>query len=138
MGAFDESGPFGRGRYNENMDPEVPITKWRKESQWFEINRDLVDTIVKDTWYYPKFKEFCRPACHVGEHYFPTMLTIEKPVALANRSLTWVDWSRGGPPPGYNCTYNGRNTSMCYLLARKFAPSALEPLFHIAPKIMRF
>ncbi|XP_010453221.1 PREDICTED: uncharacterized protein LOC104735185 [Camelina sativa] len=156
MGAFDDPGPYGRGRYNGNMEPEVPLTKWRKGSQWFEINRDLAATIVKDTLYYPKFKEFCRPACYVDEHYFPTMLTIEKPAVLANRSITWVDWSRGGPHPatfgrsditekfferifdGRNCTYNGRNTSLCYLFARKFAPSALEPLLHIAPKILGF
>ncbi|KAK9273987.1 hypothetical protein L1049_018801 [Liquidambar formosana] len=36
IGAFDDPGPFGRGRYNENMAPEVNITKWRKGSQWFE------------------------------------------------------------------------------------------------------
>ena len=156
MDAFDDNGPFGRGRYNENMEPEVPIAKWRKGSQWFEVDRDLAATIVKDTLYYPKFREICRPACFSDEHYLPTMLTIEKPMALANRSMTWTDWSRGGSHPatfgesditenffqkifdGVNCTYNGRNTSMCYLFARKFAPSALEPLLHIAPKIMGF
>ncbi|CAF1697084.1 unnamed protein product [Brassica napus] len=156
IGAVDDPGPFGRGRYNEKMEPEVPITKWRKGPQWFEVDRDLAATIVKDTLYHHKFREFCRPACYSDEHYFPTMLTIEKPTALANRSVTWTDWSRGGPHPatfgrsditeeffgkifdGENCSYNGRNTSMCYLFARKFAPSALEPLLHIAPKIMGF
>ncbi|CAN7005364.1 unnamed protein product [Brassica rapa subsp. trilocularis] len=156
IGAVDDPGPFGRGRYNENMEPEVPITKWRKGPQWFEVDRDLAATIVRDALYHQKFREFCRPACYSDEHYFPTMLTIEKPTALANRSVTWTDWSRGGPHPatfgrsditeeffgkifdGENCTYNGRNTSMCYLFARKFAPSALEPLLHIAPKIMGF
>ncbi|KAG2334279.1 hypothetical protein Bca52824_005459 [Brassica carinata] len=156
MGAVDDPGPFGRGRYNENMEPEVPITKWRKGPQWFEVDRDLAATIVEDALYYPKFREFCRPACYSDEHYFPTMLTIEKPTALANRSVTWTDWSRGGPHPatfgewdvtekffekifdGTNCTYNGRNTSVCYLFARKFAPSALVPLLRIAPKILGF
>ncbi|KAJ0260807.1 hypothetical protein HA466_0040510 [Hirschfeldia incana] len=156
MGAFDEPGPFSRGRYNENMEPEVPITKWRKGPQWFEVDRDLATTIVKDTLYHHKFKEFCNPACYSDEHYFPTMLTIEKPTALANRSVTWTDWSRGGRHPatfgesdvtedffekifdGVNCTYNGRDTSMCYLFARKFAPSALDPLLRIAPKILGF
>ncbi|KAL0888097.1 hypothetical protein Bca101_012080 [Brassica carinata] len=120
MGAFDDPGPFGRGRYNENMEPEVPSPNGEKG-----------------------LNEFCRPACYVDEHYFPTMLTIEKPMALANRSLTWVDWSRGGPHPatfgrsditekffekifdGKNCAYNDRNTSMCYLFARKFAPTVI-------------
>lgn len=156
IGAFDEPGPYGRGRYNDNMEPEVPISKWRKGSQWFEVDRDMAATIVEDTLYYHKFREFCRPACYSDEHYFPTMLTIEKPTALANRSITWTDWSRGGPHPatfgesditenffgkifdGTNCSYNGRDTSMCYLFARKFAPSALEPLLLIAPKILGF
>ncbi|KAL8267055.1 hypothetical protein R6Q59_004399 [Mikania micrantha] len=53
IGAFDDPGPFGRGR----------------------------------------------PACYVDEHYFPTLLTIRAPNLLANRSLTWVDWSRGGAHP---------------------------------------
>lgn len=77
------------------------------------------------------------------------MLYIEKPDSLANRSVTWVDWSRGGAHPGtfgrydvnegffkrvvegQNCKYNGRNSSICVLFARKFAPSALEPLLEL-------
>ena len=101
---FDDHGPYGRGRYNYNMTPEVELTQWRKGSQWFEVDRELGIEIIKDTRYYPKFKEFCRPSCYVDEHYFPTMLTIEAPQSLANRSVTWVDWSRGycttcGPCP---------------------------------------
>ncbi|XP_010519868.1 PREDICTED: uncharacterized protein LOC104799181 [Tarenaya hassleriana] len=156
VGSFDDPGPYGRGRYNSSMAPEMDITQWRKGSQWFEVNRELAVTIVKDTVYYPKFRDFCRPACYVDEHYFPTMLNVEKPGLLANRSVTWVDWSRGGAHPatfgrsdmtedffgrihgGRNCSYNGHNTSMCYLFARKFAPSALEPLLHLAPKVLGF
>ncbi|XP_009601239.1 glycosyltransferase BC10-like [Nicotiana tabacum] len=156
IGAFDDPGPYGRGRYDENMLPEVNITDWRKGSQWFEINRKLALYIVEDTKFYPKFAEFCKPACYVDEHYFPTMLTIQASNLLANRSITWVDWSRGGAHPatfgksditeefmkrmlaGRNCTYNERNTSMCFLFARKFAPSALEPLFLLAPKYLGF
>ncbi|KAL1212696.1 Glycosyltransferase BC10 [Cardamine amara subsp. amara] len=156
MGSFDDPSAYGRGRYHPNMAPEVSLDQWRKGSQWFEVNREVAVSIIKDTLYYPKFKEFCTPACYVDEHYFPTMLTIEKPAALANRSLTWVDWSRGGAHPatfgdqdineefftrilkGDNCTYNGRYTSMCSLFARKFSPSALEPLINIAPKILSF
>nr|DAD48915.1 TPA_asm: hypothetical protein HUJ06_018852 [Nelumbo nucifera] len=99
MGAFDDPGPYGRGRYNQNMAPEVNITQWRKGSQWFEINRRLAVNIVEDVTFYPKFEEFCKPACYVDEHYFPTMLTIQTPQLLANRSITWVDWSRGGAHP---------------------------------------
>ncbi|KAK8513638.1 hypothetical protein V6N13_002369 [Hibiscus sabdariffa] len=156
MGAFDDPGPFGRGRYNHNMAPEVNISKWRKGSQWFEVNRKLAINIVEDVTFYPKFEQFCRPACYVDEHYFPTMLTIQTPKLLANRSITWVDWSRGGAHPatfggsditeeffkriheGQQCTYNDQPSSTCVLFARKFAPSAMEPLSRIAPKVLGF
>ncbi|KAK4757851.1 hypothetical protein SAY87_019152 [Trapa incisa] len=156
VGAFDDPGPYGRGRYNPNMSPEVNLTDWRKGSQWFEINRRLAVSIVKDTFYYPKFKRFCIPACYVDEHYFPTMLTIRAGAALANRSTTWVDWSRGGSHPATfgradvkeeflkriihsrNCTYNGRLISTCFLFARKFAPSTMEPLLALAPRVLGY
>ncbi|KAF9662338.1 hypothetical protein SADUNF_Sadunf18G0042500 [Salix dunnii] len=133
IGAFDDHGPYGRGRYNENMAPEVNITSWRKGSQWFE----LAVSIVEDTTSYPKFEEFCRRHCHVDEHDFPTI------------TLTWVEWSRGGAHPATfgrvdikeeffktiredeRCDYNNQSSSICYLIARKFTPSALEPLLHI-------
>ncbi|XP_038999851.1 glycosyltransferase BC10-like isoform X2 [Hibiscus syriacus] len=152
MGSFDEPGPYGRGRYNHRMQPEVTLSQWRKGSQWFEVNRKLAVDIIKDTTYYPKFKEFCRPACYVDEHYFPTMLTIQLPHLLANRTLTWTDWSRGGAHPatfgkaditesffkrifeGKSCLYNGQPSTICYLFARKFAPSALDPLLGLAYK----
>nr|XP_043613603.1 glycosyltransferase BC10-like [Erigeron canadensis] len=156
MGAFDDPGPVGRGRYNPNMLPEVNISQWRKGSQWFEINRNLASVIISDLTYYPKFEEFCRPACYVDEHYFHTLLTIQTPDLIANRSLTWVDWSRGGPHPAtfgksditeefmkklhenHDCMYNGEPSSVCYLFARKFSPGSLEPLFLLAPKFFGY
>ncbi|KAF2301998.1 hypothetical protein GH714_031206 [Hevea brasiliensis] len=59
MGSFDEDGPYGRGRYNWNMQPEVTLAQWRKGSQWFEVNRRLAVNIIEDTTYYPKFRDFC-------------------------------------------------------------------------------
>lgn len=156
MGAFDDPGPYGRGRYNWNMAPEVNITQWRKGSQWFEVNRRLAINIAEDTKFYPKFEKFCRPACYVDEHYFPTMLNIQAGNMLANRSITWVDWSRGGAHPatfgraditeeffkrileGHRCIYNDRNSTMCFLFARKFAPSALEPLLYLSTKVLGY
>ncbi|KAL6637781.1 hypothetical protein ACP70R_025353 [Stipagrostis hirtigluma subsp. patula] len=153
---FDDPGPYGRGRYNWNMTPEVELEQWRKGSQWFEVDRELAIAIVKDTVYYPKFKEFCRPHCYVDEHYFPTMLAIEAPHSLANRSVTWVDWSRGGAHPatfgrgditeeflrrvreGRTCLYNNQNSTMCFLFARKFSPSALQPLLELAPAVLGY
>ncbi|KEH39949.1 glycosyltransferase BC10 [Medicago truncatula] len=157
VGAFDDPGPYGRGRYNPNMAPLVDVAKWRKGSQWFEVSRKLAINIVEDTAFYPKFEQYCRPACYVDEHYFPTMLTIQAGSALANRSVTWVDWSRGGAHPatfgrtditneffdrvrgGQKCLYNNRNSTLCSLFARKFAPSALEPLLDMVnSKVLDF
>ncbi|PSS07375.1 Choline monooxygenase [Actinidia chinensis var. chinensis] len=156
MGSVDERGPYGRGRYNANMAPKVNITEWRKGSQWFEINRKLAIDVVEDKIFYPRFEKYCRPACYVDEHYFPTMLSIQSPRLLANRSLTWVDWSRGGAHPATfgkadikeqffkrifdskTCTYDDENSSVCHLFARKFAPSALEPLLENASKVFGF
>ncbi|WCJ39633.1 Core-2/I-branching beta-1 6-N-acetylglucosaminyltransferase family protein [Euphorbia peplus] len=121
VSAFDDPGPVGRGRYNESMAPEINITQWRKGAQWFEVNRKLAITIVEDS-----------------------------------KSLTWVDWSRGGSHPatfggtdinddflrrvfqGRNCSYNNRQVSMCFLFARKFAPSSLEALLNIAAKVFKY
>ena len=138
------------------MAPEVNLTEWRKGSQWFEVNRVLAIKIVEDNKYYPKFKQFCRPHCYVDEHYYQTMLAIETPHLLANRSLTFVDWSRGGAHPATfgkaditkdffkrisesnECIYNNQPTSLCFLFARKFAPSALEPLLELASDALGF
>ncbi|KAG7578128.1 Glycosyl transferase family 14 [Arabidopsis thaliana x Arabidopsis arenosa] len=156
MGSVDEDGPYGRGRYSYAMGPEVSLSEWRKGSQWFEINRALAVEIVEDMVYYHKFKEFCRPPCYVDEHYFPTMLSIGYSDLLANRTLTWTDWSRGGAHPatfgkaditerflkklsrGQACFYNDKPSQVCYLFARKFSPSALEPLLKLAPKVLGF
>ncbi|KAL9247566.1 hypothetical protein vseg_020984 [Gypsophila vaccaria] len=156
MGSYDDRGPYGRGRYDKNMEPEVALKQWRKGAQWFEVNRELALRIVEDNVYYPKFKEFCRPACYVDEHYFPTMLTILTPHLLANRSLTYTDWSRGGPHPATfgrddiskeffdrimgrrMCFYNHRLVYLCQLFARKFSPSALEPLLKLSSEVFGY
>lgn len=156
MGAFDEDSPFGRGRYNPSLAPQVNITEWRKGSQWFEVNRKLAIEIVADDTFYPRFKEFCRPSCYVDEHYFQTMLTILAPHQLANRTTTWVDWSRGGAHPATfgqaditkeffkritedgTCIYNNQPTPLCFLFARKFAPSTLEPLLELAYEVFGY
>lgn len=156
IGAFDDPGPYGRGRYNGNMAPLVDVSQWRKGSQWFEVSRKVALSIVEDTKFYPKFEQFCRPACYVDEHYFPTMLTIQSPLLIANRTITWVDWSRGGAHPatfnkadikedflrrileGQTCLYNDQPSTVCYLFARKFAASALGPLLEHAPKVFGY
>lgn len=154
VGSFDDPSRLGRGRYDSRMAPEVNISQWRKGAQWFEVNREVAIQIITDTKYYSKFDQFCKPACYVDEHYFPTMLSMKLPHLIANRTITWVDWSRGGAHPAtfgkadvteaflkkilnsQSCLYNGQLSSVCYLFARKFAPSALESLLQFAPSFL--
>ncbi|CAN6357257.1 unnamed protein product [Urochloa humidicola] len=159
VNAFDDPGPGGRGRYPGALAPEVTPEQWRKGSQWFELARDLAADIVADERYYPKFREHCRPGCYVDEHYLPTVLSTMAPERIANRSVTWTDWSRGGPHPNTfwegdideafltrlttevdqkTCTYNGRTSQVCFLFARKFAPNTLQPLLKLAPKFLGY
>ncbi|XP_062115073.1 glycosyltransferase BC10-like [Humulus lupulus] len=150
-GSFDDPSKVGRGRYNPKMSPEIALSDWRKGAQWFEVNRKLAVDIVSDTKYYPIFQEHCNIPCYMDEHYIPTLINIIRPEENSNRSVTWVDWSKVGPHPGKftrndvtpkflnkirfgnNCTYNGDNTTMCLLFARKFMPNTLPPLLQFVP-----
>nr|DAD45908.1 TPA_asm: hypothetical protein HUJ06_004138 [Nelumbo nucifera] len=139
------------------MLPDIKLFQWRKGSQWFELNRTLAVNIVADDKYYSLFRKYCKPSCYPDEHYLPTFLNMFYGSMNANRSVTWVDWSRGGPHPatfgkeditegfiqsiknnGTTCSYNSEQTLVCYLFARKFAPSALEPLLNLTSTVLRF
>ncbi|EEF33542.1 conserved hypothetical protein [Ricinus communis] len=152
--SYDDPTRYGRGRYNRKMLPDIRLYQWRKGSQWFEIQRALAVYMVSDTKYYSIFKRYCRPACYPDEHYIPTYLNMFHGSLNANRTVTWVDWSFGGPHPatymGINvtesfiqsirnnktqCSYNSEMTSVCYLFARKFHPSALEPLLNLTSTV---
>lgn len=157
---YDMPGPTGRGRYNKRMRPQIQLQQWRKGSQWFEMDRRLAIDIISDHVYFPVFQKHCRPPCYGDEHYLPTFVNLRSiGDRNANRSLTWVDWSKGGAHParfvrqqvnpgmltwmrngddGGQCTYNGRNTTMCYLFARKFLPNSLNRLELYAPKVLGF
>ncbi|XP_068640995.1 glycosyltransferase BC10-like [Aristolochia californica] len=154
--AFDEPGPVGRGRYNFHMKPQIMPNQWRKGSQWFEVDRQLAVEIVSDRKYFPIYGKYCKRACYADEHYLPTLVHIKFGRTNANRTLTWVDWARGGPHPtrfwrgqvtvellqklrnGSECMYNGRSTRVCYLFARKFLPNALTRLMRFASTVMKF
>ncbi|KAJ9174779.1 hypothetical protein P3X46_013385 [Hevea brasiliensis] len=155
--SYDDPSRYGRGRYNRKMLPDIKLFQWRKGSQWFEIQRALAVHIVSDTKYYSVFKKYCKPACYPDEHYIPTYLNMFHGSLNANRTVTWVDWSLGGPHPatynginvtesliqsvrnnGTECSYNSAMTSVCYLFARKFHPSALESLLNLTSTVMEF
>ncbi|XP_072990588.1 glycosyltransferase BC10-like [Typha latifolia] len=149
--------PQCSGRYSRRMAPHIKLNQWRKGSEWFELNRELSVNLVADKMYYSLFHKHCRPSCYPDEHYIPTYLNMFHGALNANRSITWVDWSRGGPHPatygapnitvefiqairnnGTSCMYNFQSTSICYLFARKFAPSALGPLLNLTLTVMAF
>ncbi|CAM0942960.1 unnamed protein product [Alopecurus aequalis] len=150
--SYDELGGTGRGRYKRGMAPTVTVRQWRKGSQWFELDRALASDVIADDVYFPVFKRFCRRNCYADEHYLPTFLHIRHQAAVAKRSVTWVDWSRGGPHPsrftrmevtvdflrwlrgGTTCEYNGRTTTVCFMFARKFLPNSLTRFLRFAPK----
>ncbi|BFG19977.1 hypothetical protein CerSpe_062510 [Prunus speciosa] len=155
--SYDDPGRYGRGRYSRKMLPEIELYQWRKGSQWFELSRTLAIYIVSETKYYTLFSRYCLPACYPDEHYMPTYFNMFHGSLNSNRTVTWVDWSLGGPHPatyagdnitedlvrsirnnGALCQYNSEMTSICYLFARKFAPSALEPLLDLASSVMEF
>ncbi|KAM0862645.1 hypothetical protein ACQ4PT_045128 [Festuca glaucescens] len=154
--SYDELGGTGRGRYKRGMAPAVAAWQWRKGSQWFELDRALAAAIVADAVYFPVFRRHCTRNCYADEHYLPTFLHIRHRGAAAGRSVTWVDWSHGGPHPsrftrmevtvdflrwlrgGTTCEYNGRTTTVCFLFARKFLPNSLTRFLRFAPKVMGF
>ncbi|KAK3026663.1 hypothetical protein RJ639_040690 [Escallonia herrerae] len=150
VSSFDDPRPIGRGRYNKGMWPAITLPDWRKGSQWFEVNRKLAIEMVSDVTYYPIFRDHCLPPCYMDEHYFATLVNKLCPELTTGRTITWVDWSRGGSHPTMfvrkdvskaflnrirdsRCSYNGKS-SACFLFARKFHPSTLQPLMSIAPK----
>ncbi|KAJ7943131.1 Core-2/I-branching beta-1,6-N-acetylglucosaminyltransferase family protein [Quillaja saponaria] len=154
--AYDEPGPVGRGRYNFHMFPHITLNQWRKGSQWFEMDRNLALEIVSDRKYFPIFQKYCKGSCYADEHYLPTFLISKFWRGNSNRSLTWVDWSKGGRHPAKflrpevtiellkrlrtqkGCKYNGNSTNLCFLFARKFLPGTLQRLLMFAPKVMHF
>ncbi|ESW24740.1 hypothetical protein PHAVU_004G156000 [Phaseolus vulgaris] len=154
--AYDLPGEVGRGRYRTQMRPQIRLSQWRKGSQWFQIDRFLALQTVSDYHYFPVFLKYCNPNCYSDEHYLPTFVSIKFWKRNSNRTLTWVDWAKGGAHPsryyrndvnneflnklrfGTSCDYNGHTTNICHLFARKFTTHALDRLLRFAPKLMQF
>ncbi|EOY29184.1 Core-2/I-branching beta-1,6-N-acetylglucosaminyltransferase family protein isoform 4 [Theobroma cacao] len=96
--SFVDLGPHGTGRYSEHMMPEVEKSAFRKGSQWFSLKRQHAIIIMADSLYYTKFRLYCKPNmdgrnCYADEHYLPTFFNMIDPGGIANRSVTYVDWS---------------------------------------------
>ncbi|KAF7808861.1 glycosyltransferase BC10-like [Senna tora] len=153
--SYDDPSAVGRGRYSHRMSPNITLAQWRKGSQWFEMDRRVALEVVSDTRFFPVFQNYCKGSCYADEHYLATFVSVEMWERNSNRSVTWVDWSKGGPHParflrpevtvellrglrGEKCEYNGNETNVCYLFARKFSPGTLTRLLRFAPKILHF
>ncbi|CAO2830109.1 unnamed protein product [Amaranthus hypochondriacus] len=151
--SYDKPGPAARGRYKPNlMGPTITIRDWRKGSQWFEINRKLSEEILSDRRHFLLFKNSCKKyACCADEHYLATWMNMNSKGRNSNRSLTWVDWSKGGCHPakfGSNDIslrflrrlQNGNNCKhkICFLFARKFMPNTLTRLLQLSSQVMGF
>ncbi|XWS70601.1 hypothetical protein CRYUN_Cryun03dG0060400 [Craigia yunnanensis] len=98
--SFVDLGPHGTGRYSEHMMPEVEKNDFRKGSQWFSMKRQHAIIVMADSLYYTKFRLYCKPNmdgrnCYSDEHYLPTFFNMIDPGGIANRSVTYVDWSEG-------------------------------------------
>ncbi|KAF8753188.1 hypothetical protein HU200_011851 [Digitaria exilis] len=134
--------PQCAGRYNPRMAPHVLQDQWRKGSEWFELSRDPAVDVVADQRYHALFRRHCTPSCYPEEHYIPTYLHLWHAARNANRTLTWVATTAALLAAirnnGTTCLYNGRPTTVCYLFARKFAPSALGPLLNLSTTILDF
>lgn len=155
---YDLLGPVGRGRYNSRMRPTIQLHQWRKGSQWFEMDRKLAVEVVSDRKYFGIFRRRCKGSCYGDEHYLPTFVSIKFWRWNSNRTVTWVDWSKGGPHPSRfgrmeitrdflerlrsngnkGCEYNGKKVHICFLFARKFMPNALDRLLRFAPRVIQF
>ncbi|KAI8532028.1 hypothetical protein RHMOL_Rhmol11G0181200 [Rhododendron molle] len=148
---------YNPARYRRWMGPTISPSDWRTGSQWFEINRVLAAAIVSDTKYYTVFRKHPKRSFHPEEHYIQTLLHMFHGSLNENRTVTWVDWSTAGLHPvtfgkaniterfvqsirnnGTLCSYNSAKTSVCFLFARKFEPSALEPLLNLSSSVMEF
>ncbi|KAL9229243.1 hypothetical protein vseg_004729 [Gypsophila vaccaria] len=156
IGSFDDPRNVGRGRYNKRMAPTILLQDWRKGSQWFEAQRELATSIISDKTLYNVLRDHCRPPCYMDEHYFATLVAKIGNNLNSNTSVTWVDWSRPGSHPRTfvrkdvsevflsrvrgqsDCVYNNVNGSLCFIFARKFHPSTLEPLLKLAPVLYGF
>ncbi|KAI4331496.1 hypothetical protein MLD38_029682 [Melastoma candidum] len=112
--------------------------------------RTLASEVVADANYNHLFHDHCvrheSPVCYIDEHYIPTFENILHLGTNANRTVTWVHWSRDSPHPemfhkgdvnsdlirkikcGERCSYNGETTTLCYLFGRKFEADTLGPL----------
>ncbi|XP_070023642.1 glycosyltransferase BC10-like [Nicotiana tabacum] len=84
-------------RYNPNMSPYIPMSKWRKGSQWITLIRRHAEVIADDDVVFPVFKMFCKQShnCIPDEHYVQTLLAMHDIEGeLERRTITYTEWNQ--------------------------------------------
>ncbi|XP_055803443.1 glycosyltransferase BC10-like [Solanum dulcamara] len=96
-------------RYNPNMAPYIPMSKWRKGSQWITLIRKHAEVVAADDVVFPVFKMFCKVCimmlfpflkqkshnCIPDEHYVQTLLTMHDGEGeLERRTITYTEWKQ--------------------------------------------
>ncbi|CAN1165707.1 Glycosyltransferase BC10 [Linum perenne] len=101
-------------RYNPKMSPVIPMSKWRKGSQWITLIRSHAELVVDDDVILAVFKKFCkrRPPvdarkgklnailqkqhnCIPDEHYVQTLLAMRGVEdELERRTVTYTEWDQ--------------------------------------------
>ncbi|KAG0614009.1 hypothetical protein M758_6G144300 [Ceratodon purpureus] len=84
-----------------NPEPVFEMNKLRKGELWMSMHRRHAGMVVGDVTFYRKFKADCRDDCTLDEQYTQTLLHCLDPEGIANRSVTYADWSNprhGGSP----------------------------------------
>eukprot|EP00271_Cylindrocystis_brebissonii_P020384 TRINITY_DN6724_c0_g1_i1.p1 TRINITY_DN6724_c0_g1~~TRINITY_DN6724_c0_g1_i1.p1 ORF type:complete len:569 (-),score=65.58 TRINITY_DN6724_c0_g1_i1:994-2700(-) len=78
-------------RWTSAFEPEIPLEKWRKGSQWFALLRDHALLVINDSVLFPAFLrggsfEF------MEEHYVQTLISLRDPSRVERRPVTYVEW----------------------------------------------
>ncbi|KAL3687138.1 hypothetical protein R1sor_013447 [Riccia sorocarpa] len=133
-----------KSRGETAMLPEVPLSAFRFGSQWFSIRRRHAAAVIRDTKYWPKFKQPCirMEACMPDEHYVHTVIdNVDE--GSCHGTPTFVSWngSRGGHSQGFGLDDVNRLPELIdsmktqkngrYFFARKFSPEILNTLLNL-------
>ncbi|XP_049382756.1 glycosyltransferase BC10-like [Solanum stenotomum] len=84
-------------RYNPNMALYIPMSKWRKGSQWITLIRKHAEVVADDDVVFPVFKMFCKKRynCIPDEHYVQTLLAMhDSDGELERRTITYTEWNQ--------------------------------------------
>lgn len=84
--------------YCWNTQPEFPRKKLRKGELWMAMLRRHAAMVVAERKLYRKFKRNCKRSvrmCTPDEEYMQTLIAIEDPTGISNKTVMYVNWSGG-------------------------------------------